>query len=109
MFFKVGSAAHCTINRTPDNTRVRVGSNDRSTGGTLFQAVAIRNHPNFDQLDIVNDVSTIQTGGIITFNLAVQPITLASSNTGAVAAVVSGWGQMSVRIRYQSKIQFCNF
>lgn len=95
----VGSAAHCTNNRTPDNTRVRVGSIDRSTGGTLFQAVAIRNHPDFNQLDLVNDVSTIQTSGIITFTLAVQPISLSSGNTGASSAVISGWGQQSVRFR----------
>lgn len=100
----VGSAAHCTINRTPDNTRVRVGSNDRSTGGTLFQAITIRNHPDFDHFNIVNDVSTVQTAGIITFSIAVQPITLATSNTGALTATISGWGQTSVTLQIFLKL-----
>ncbi|KAJ6645258.1 Chymotrypsin-2 [Pseudolycoriella hygida] len=104
----VGSAAHCTINRTPDNTRVRVGSIDRTTGGTLFQAAAIRNHPDFNQLDIINDVCTVQTSGIISFSLTVQPIALASNFIGTAAATVSGWGQTSHPGTAPNLLQFIN-
>lgn len=95
----VGSAAHCTIGRTAANTRVRVGSNNRTTGGQLFQASAVRNHASYNANTLANDISTVQTSGTITMNAAVRAIPLASANHGAVSAQVSGWGQTAVSIR----------
>ena len=92
----VGSAAHCTVGRTAANTRVRVGSNNRTTGGQLFQASAVRNHGSYNSNTLANDISTVQTSGTMTFNNAVRAITLATSNLGSSAAQVSGWGQTSV-------------
>lgn len=82
----IGSAAHCTIGRTAANTRVRVGTNNRTTGGTLFQASAVRNHGSYNANTLANDISTVQVSGTISFNAATQPIALASINHGVVNA-----------------------
>lgn len=94
----IGSAAHCTIGRTTANTRVRVGTNNRTTGGQSLGTSAIRNHPSYNSNTLANDISTVQTSAAITFNNAVRAIPLASANHGAVGASVSGWGQTSVSI-----------
>ncbi len=94
----VGSAAHCTIGRTAANTRVRVGSNNRTTGGQLFQASAVRNHASYNANTLANDISTVQVSGTITFNTATRAIALGSATVGAASAQVSGWGQTAVCI-----------
>lgn len=90
------SAAHCTAGRVPAGVRIRVGSIQRTVGGILHQAVAIRNHPNFNDKTLANDICTIQTAAIIGFNANVKPIALGSAHVGVAAARVSGWGQTSV-------------
>lgn len=92
------SAAHCTIGRAAGAVRVRVGSVQRTSGGILHQASAIRNHPNYNANTLANDISTVQTATVIGFNTNVQPITLASAHVGESAARVSGWGQTSVSL-----------
>ncbi|KAJ6634127.1 Chymotrypsin-2 [Pseudolycoriella hygida] len=104
----VGSAAHCTIGRTAANTRVRVGSNSRTTGGTLFQASAIRNHGSYNSNTLANDISTVQTSGTMSQTNTVRPIPLGSANVGAVSAQVSGWGQTSHPGSAPTNLQFLN-
>jgi len=104
----VGSAAHCTVGRTAANTRVRVGTNSRTTGGVLFQASAVRNHGSYNSNTLANDISTVQTSGTITFNNAVRAIPLASANHGAVSAQVSGWGQTAHPGSAPANLMFMN-
>jgi len=89
------SAAHCTIGRTVANTRVRVGSHLRTSGGVSHASSAIRNHPSYNANTLANDICTVQTATVIGFNANVQPITLGQATVGASAAIVTGWGQTS--------------
>ena len=86
------SAAHCTIGRAGNAVRVVVGTNFLNSGGVAHQSTRIVNHPSYNSNTIANDVSVVQTATVIGFNAAVQAIALGSAQTGAVAAVVSGWG-----------------
>lgn len=86
------SAAHCTVGRGQTSITVVVGTNFLNSGGQRHTSSRIVNHPSYNSNTIANDVSVVQTGGTITFSAAVQAIPLGSTQTGAVAAVVSGWG-----------------
>lgn len=74
------SASHCTVGRTPANTRVVVGAQTR-TDGTTYTVSAIQNHPDFDANTMENDISAIQTTEEIIFTALIRPVALASSNT----------------------------
>lgn len=91
------SAAHCTIGRSAASTRIRVGTNSRTSGGVIHQVAQIRNHPSYNSRNLANDISTLQVTGSFTFNNLVRAIPLASVNHGVTSAQVSGWGQTSVR------------
>lgn len=90
------TAAHCTIGRSPSNTRIRVGTNSRTSGGQQHNVAAIRNHPMYNSYTMANDVATVQITGQFTFNNLVRVIPLASVNHGVVSSQISGWGQTSV-------------
>lgn len=87
----VGTAAHCTINRTPANTIVVVGAHNRMSGGITHQSNLIINHENYSGATIANDVSLVRTTTEILFVGAVAPIALGSVHVGGGTATASGW------------------
>jgi len=90
----VGSAAHCTINRSLAATNVIVGTINRITGGINHPSSRIINHPEYASSSLRNDVSLVQTATPIVFTANVQAIPLASAHTGGGAnSIASGWGQ----------------
>ena len=92
------SAAHCTINSDPAETRVRVGTITRTSGGVSHLVSEIRNHPQYSAITLANDICTLQVEVPFVFNPNVQPIPFAQFHQDTVAnAVFSGWGQTSVR------------
>lgn len=93
------SAAHCTTNRTPSNTRVVSGAYSRLSGGTIHNVSLIVNHPQWSSFRIRNDISLIQTVLEIEFNANVRPISINRDVIRAgVTATASGWGLTTVRI-----------
>lgn len=93
----VVSAAHCTIDRTPANTLVVVGTTFRLTGGVTHPVAQIRNHENYNGNTIAFDVCTVQTVNPIAFNAHTQPIPLATAHLQqSPTGIVSGWGVTSV-------------
>lgn len=88
------SAAHCTVSANPMNTRITVGALNRFFSGVQHAVARIVNHPQYQPLPyLANDVCVLQTARQITFNNAVQPISLGSAYIGAgITAVASGWG-----------------
>ncbi|XP_049548679.1 trypsin alpha-3-like [Anopheles darlingi] len=92
------SAAHCTHPMPPASAiSFRGGSASRTTGGVIFQAAQIINHPNYNSANLNNDVCVIRiTTSFVGANIA--PIRLVNSgvNIGAgTNSVVSGWGLTS--------------
>ncbi|KAG5681864.1 hypothetical protein PVAND_011271 [Polypedilum vanderplanki] len=93
------SAAHCTINRTPANTRVVAGTVLLNGGANpqLHDVERIVNHPNYDSALIAQDVCVIRVTSPFIFTANVRAIPYASHFTGGgVDAVVSGWGGTAV-------------
>ncbi|XP_055605054.1 uncharacterized protein LOC129753280 [Uranotaenia lowii] len=91
------SAAHCTFPMPNVNAiTFRGGSASRLTGGVIFQAAQIINHPQYNNNNLHNDVCVIRiTTSFVGANIA--PITLVPSGTGFAAgtrSIVSGWGLM---------------
>ncbi|XP_050087101.1 trypsin alpha-3-like [Anopheles aquasalis] len=92
------SAAHCTFPMPAvASISFRGGSASRTTGGVIFQAAQIINHPNYNSANLNNDVCVIRiTTSFVGTNIA--PIRLVGSgvNIGAgTNSVVSGWGLTS--------------
>ncbi|XP_050096515.1 trypsin-7-like [Anopheles aquasalis] len=92
------SAAHCTFPLPAVSTiSLRGGSSDRTTGGIVFQAAQIINHPDYSDTTLDFDVCLIRiTTSFVGPNIA--PATLAPEGTDYPAGtrtVVSGWGLTS--------------
>ncbi len=83
----VVTAAHCVAGASPGNVRVRVGSNDRTAGGTLARVSRIVTHPNYsgDTYDIALLRLSAQVGH--------APVAIGSSPRSGTATRLLGWGQ----------------
>lgn len=87
------TAAHCTIQFTPAQLQIIVGTVLLNSGGVTHQVSRIVNHPSWNDNTWANDVAVVQTATVITFNANVQPIILGSAHVGGgVSAVVTGFG-----------------
>ncbi|XP_017869914.1 PREDICTED: serine protease SP24D-like [Drosophila arizonae] len=72
---------------------VRVGTNDRFSGGALHHIAQIIVHENYG--DFLNDVALLRVESPFIYSENVQPIPLASKDTpGGVDVVISGWGRL---------------
>ncbi|XP_070504695.1 chymotrypsin-2-like [Chironomus tepperi] len=93
------SAAHCTINRTPANTRIVTGTVLLNGGAAPVQREVSRivNHPNYDSALIAQDVCVVRVTVPFVWTQNVQPIRVGSEFIGGgVTAIVSGWGGTTV-------------
>lgn len=102
----VGSAAHCTINRSPANTLIVVGAQNRITGGITHSVSRVVNHPNYVSSTLINDVSVIQTTNEIIETATVRRIALGSEFVTGGHAIASGWGQTSHPGSAAAELQF---
>lgn len=102
----VGCAAHCTISRTPENTRVVVGAQNRLNGGITHTVSRIVNHESYSSITLINDISVVQTENPMVETALVRPIALGSSVVTSGGAVGSGWGQTSNPGSAAAELQF---
>ncbi|XP_055705680.1 chymotrypsin-2-like [Phlebotomus papatasi] len=105
----VVSAAHCTINRTPGNTRIIVGALQLSSGGTNMATARIENHPNYNGNTLANDICALQTSANIGFSNTVQPMAMGSNHVGGgVGATAAGWGRIGTNLPLANTLQWLN-
>lgn len=79
----VVTAKHCVQGRTPASTRARIGTTNRTSGGTVATASRIVLHPSAD-------LALVQ----LSTSVAQAPITLAAtSGPVGTATRIIGWGQ----------------
>lgn len=78
------TARHCVAGSSPSSMRLRVGSNNRTSGGALVSVTSVATHP-------TNDLAMI---GLSTVPAAYQPVVIAASS-GPVGTFtrIMGWGQ----------------
>nr|UXX33474.1 serine protease-like protein [Holotrichia oblita] len=89
------TAAHCIIGESTSNVRAVVGTNTLNAGGTSYVSTRLILHNNYDDDSADNDVGVIQLASAIAYSNTVAPVVLNSVNTGAVDAILIGWGQTS--------------
>lgn len=79
----VVTAKHCVQGRSASSIRARIGSTNRTSGGTVASGAQIVNHPSYDIALVRLSTSVSQT-----------PITVASTSgpTGTATRII-GWGQ----------------
>jgi len=78
------TARHCVLGSSPASMRLRVGSNNRTSGGALVAVTSVATHP-------TNDLAMI---GLGTVPAAYLPVAIAASS-GPVGTFtrIMGWGQ----------------
>ncbi|ACU34686.1 serine protease [Actinosynnema pretiosum subsp. pretiosum] len=79
----VVTAKHCVQGRTPSSIRARVGTTNRTSGGTVATGAQVVTHPSYDIALVRLATSVTQA-----------PITVASTSgaTGTATRII-GWGQ----------------
>ncbi|XP_072940406.1 trypsin, alkaline C-like [Epargyreus clarus] len=74
------SAAHCFIGDTINQWRIRVGSTNANSGGAVHNTNRILNHPNFNRVNLDNDVAILRSNTVFTFSNVVRAGSIAGSN-----------------------------
>lgn len=92
------TAAHCTINREPDATRVVTNAHHINSDGIIYTVQRIEVHEDYDPPYLANDISLVQTEESIVFSTTVAPIAIGTAvPIGAgIQARASGWGRTAV-------------
>lgn len=92
------TAAHCSTGISASSVRVRTGSLNRSSGGTLVGVSAIRIHPSYSSSTLNNDVAIWKLSTPIAQSSTISYATLAASGSDPASGSVStaaGWGSTS--------------
>jgi secreted trypsin-like serine protease len=78
------TARHCVAGTSPSSMQLRVGSNNRTSGGVVVGVTSVATHPSYDLAVI----------GLTTVPAAYQPVPIAASS-GPVGTFtrIMGWGQ----------------
>jgi secreted trypsin-like serine protease len=83
------TAAHCLINVVPGQTVVRVGSLDRTAGGSVARVSRAVQHPKFDMALAGNDVALLE----LETPVRERPIAIgADAGRVGTPTIVMGWG-----------------
>nr|ACL12061.1 fibrinolytic protease [Perinereis aibuhitensis] len=92
------TAAHCTAGDSASDLYLMVGEHDRSsTDGPerTYRVSVLRQHENYNQFTLDNDISVMQTTQTIGLSEDVAAVCAPSTSTYAGrTAVVSGWGTL---------------
>ncbi|MBB5935816.1 S1 family peptidase [Streptomyces zagrosensis] len=83
------TAAHCVANQQPGNFQIRIGSRDRTSGGTLASVSQIIRHPRYGQVGPY-DIALLR----LSRTVPNQPVSIAASSPPeGTATRLLGWGQ----------------
>jgi trypsin len=92
------TAAHCAEGQSASSIKVRAGSLNRSSGGTLVQVSSIKIHPSFSSSTLDSDVAILKLATAIPASSTIGYATLAAAGSDPAAdsvATVAGWGTTS--------------
>lgn len=89
------TSAACCDGSSASSLKVRVGSNDRNTGGSKLQVTQVIKHPNWNTNTIDSNYCLLRTTGIPIQKGLVEIAPLPSMDTPADhdPVMVSGWGK----------------
>ncbi|KAM3967798.1 trypsin CFT-1-like [Aphomia sociella] len=92
------SAAHCFFGDGPGNWRVRVGSTNANSGGSVHNVNQIIIHPSYNTRTMDSDVAILRVASTFAFNNNVRAASIAGSNYNLGDNQVvwaTGWGSIS--------------
>ncbi|KAK9686153.1 Trypsin [Popillia japonica] len=87
------TAAHCVVGRTTGNTITVAGTNTLNAGGTSRATARLLIHANYNPSTIANDIAVVRMSTNLGMTNLIQQTSLNTANTGAVAAILIGWGR----------------
>lgn len=91
----VVSAAHCFFGRTGSSWRIRAGSLNRASGGTLSTVSSIRIHPNYNDATSDYDIAILKLATAVPTSSTIGYATLAAAGSDPAAGATvttAGWG-----------------
>ncbi|KAI4469683.1 chymotrypsin-related [Holotrichia oblita] len=87
------TAAHCIIGRSTANTGVLAGTNTLNSGGQTRGSTRLILHGSYNPSTLANDIAVIRLGTGLAMGGNTAQVSLNTANTGAVAAILIGWGR----------------
>ncbi|KAH6629322.1 trypsin [Boeremia exigua] len=89
------TAAHCVEYQSPEETTVRAGSLNRTSGGVVVPALSLHMHPEYNPSITDNDYAIIKLAAPIETSSTIGYATIAAAGTDPEAGIVAttaGWG-----------------
>ncbi|XP_075975874.1 trypsin, alkaline A-like [Anticarsia gemmatalis] len=88
------TAAHCACHTdAPSKSRLRVGSDFANSGGTVYNVVEIKLHPNYTPETLDCDLAIMRSATRIQYGIGVQPASVGGYYVGGnEVAWATGWG-----------------
>jgi secreted trypsin-like serine protease len=85
----VVTAAHCVQGQQPDAISLRIGSNDRTSGGEEAKASKIIVHPDYGKKESGGDIALVQLASPV----KAAPVPIGSGAAAGTKSRLIGWGQ----------------
>lgn len=82
-----------------DQLSVRVGSSNKTSGGSVFQLKRMIIHPNYEVASTDYDFGLLELANLLKFSDKIKPIALPSADfeiDDETICVTSGWGKKSL-------------
>lgn len=85
-----------------------VGTNTLNSGGVSHSASQLIVHGSYNSQTIANDVGVIRLSSTISYSSVVSAVSLTTAHTGAVSAILIGWGRTSTGGSIPNNLQHLN-
>ncbi|GJQ72122.1 hypothetical protein Trydic_g3217 [Trypoxylus dichotomus] len=102
------TAAHCIIGRSTGNTGILAGTNTLNSGGVTRGSSILFIHASYNQNTLANDIGVVRLGTALPIGGNVQQVSLNTAGTGAVAAILVGWGRTATNSGIPNNLQQLN-
>ncbi|KAK9694688.1 Trypsin [Popillia japonica] len=99
------TAAHCLVGSSTANVFVYAGSNQLNSGGITVASSRLTVHGSYNPNTIANDVAVIQLATALTYSSTIAAVSLNTADTGAVPAILAGWGRVSTNGAIPNNLQ----
>ncbi|XP_055373012.1 trypsin-1-like [Condylostylus longicornis] len=104
------TAAHCTINQSPQSMMVIAGTTDiQDTDGIRIQPSRFINHPQYSSQTNDYDISIIQLSQPLPIGNNIKPINMVDVNDNFDADTIgtlSGWGAIDSNLQLPTKLKY---
>lgn len=86
------TTAHCVDGASPSSLKVRSGSLQTSSGGSLTAVIKVIVHPSWNSRNTDNDIALLHLGSSVSDATAVQLPAQGEDPSGGTVIQIAGWG-----------------